>query len=81
MNAEIVVALVMSIGSFAGVVLTVVGSNRRIQHLMEVQQAVMNTKIENLTEEVRKHNNFAMEIPAIKTKLEMLEKEIESLKN
>ena len=81
MSVEIIVALVMSTGSFAGVVLTVVGSNRRIQHLMEVQQAVMNTKIENLTEEVRKHNNFAMEIPSIKAKLEMLEREIENLRN
>ena len=81
MNVEIIVALVTSIGTFAGVVLTVMSSNKRIQHMMEVQQAIMNTKLENLTEEVKRHNNFAMEIPSIKTKLEMLEKEVEALKN
>lgn len=81
MSVEIIVALITSIGTFTGVVLTVIGSNRRIQHMMEVQQAIMNTKLENLTEEVKRHNNFAMEIPSIKVKLEMLEREVESLKN
>lgn len=42
-------------------------------------QAVTDTKLEELTREVREHNNFAQKIPAIETKLEHLESAVKEL--
>ena len=41
---------------------------------MEKNQAVTDIKIEELTREVREHNNFAKRIPVLETKVEALEK-------
>jgi hypothetical protein len=41
---------------------------------MEKKQAVTDIKIEELTREVREHNNFAKRIPVLETKVEALEK-------
>lgn len=47
----------------------------------ETKLAVIGTKIESLTEEVRQHNNFAVRIPALEVKLEALEKRISVLES
>lgn len=47
----------------------------------ETKLAVIETKIESLTEEVRKHNNFAVRIPALEAKLEALEKRISTIES
>ena len=44
--------------SLVGVILTNVASNRKIEHRLETQQAVTDTKIEELTREVRMHNSI-----------------------
>lgn len=67
--------------SLIGVILTNASSNKRMENQLLTSQAVTDTKIENLTEEVKKHNNFASKIPVIETKIEMLEKEVQHLKS
>lgn len=41
--------------------------------------AVMETKIDELTREVREHNNFAQRVPVLETKVEALEDRVEEL--
>lgn len=41
--------------------------------------AVMETKIEELTREVREHNNFAQRVPVLETRVKILEKDVEEL--
>lgn len=53
---EIVVAIITGGLSILGVIITNHNSNKKMQSVMEVQQAVINTKIDNLTERVEKHN-------------------------
>ena len=40
-----------------------------MQHQLEVSQAVTETKIEELTREVRAHNNFAQRVPVLEEKM------------
>lgn len=47
-------------------------ADERLNAKLEKHQAVTDTKLEALTAEVRKHNNFAMEIPSIKTEIKNL---------
>lgn len=53
---EIVVAIITGGLSILGVIITNHNSNKKMQSVMEVQQAVINTKIDNLTDRVEKHN-------------------------
>ena len=46
---------------------------------MEVAQAVTDTKIEELTREVRMHNNFAQKIPVLEEKMSVANHRIEDL--
>ena len=80
MSAEIWVALISGAATVVATVLTVVASNHRTQNVIQVNQAVTETRLESLTNEVRKHNNFAEKIPQIETRIEYLEKDIQDLK-
>lgn len=42
-------------------------------------QAVMETKLEELTREVREHNNFARRMPAVEEHIKGLDRRIEQL--
>lgn len=78
---EITIALITGICSVIGVVLTTLSSNRKLQHQLEINQAVVNTKIESLTEEVRKHNNFTVRVPILEEQVSSLNCEIKELKH
>ena len=43
-------------------------------------QAVMEVKVDELTREVREHNNFAKRMPVVDAKLEALQNEVETLR-
>lgn len=58
--------------SLLGVLFTNIASNRKIEHRLETQQAVTDTKIEELTREVRLHNNFAQRVPVIEEQVKVI---------
>ena len=43
-------------------------------------QAVMEFKVDELTREVREHNNFAKRMPVVESKLETIQNEVDELK-
>ena len=77
---SIIVAIITGGLALVGVVITNVSANKTIENNLRVAQAVTDTKIESLTEEVRKHNDFAMKIPSIETRVGTLEREMHDLK-
>ena len=84
---EIVVALISAGSSllvglltFVGVVITNKSSNKNIEKKLEIAQAVTDTKIEELTREVREHNNFARRMPVVENEIKHVEEDIETLK-
>ena len=68
MSDAILVAMITSAVTLLGVIL----SNSKTA-------AVTNNEIKHLTEEVKKHNNFAQRIPVVEVQIEELEKRIEEL--
>ena len=42
-------------------------------------QAVMQVKVDELTREVREHNNFAKRMPVVESQLKTLQKDVEEL--
>lgn len=53
--------------------LTVRSGNIKIMAELEKHQAVQDEKIENLTQEVRKHNDFAVRVPVLEERVRQLE--------
>lgn len=66
--------------SLVGVIITNSASNNKMQMENKAAQAVVNNKIENLTHEVRKHNDFAERVPILEEKVRNLEQDVEDLK-
>jgi len=42
-------------------------------------QAVTETKLEELTREVREHNNFARRVPVLESRMDSLDKKVDTL--
>ena len=81
MDAGIISAVITGILALIGVVVTNLMGNAKFQSSLDKAQAVTETKLENLKEEVAKHNKFGERIPAIETKVDNLEKRVERLED
>lgn len=75
----IVSTAITGVLSLLGVLFTNIASNRKIEHKLETQQAVTDTKIEELTREVRMHNNFAQRVPVLEEQMKVANHRIEDL--
>lgn len=76
----IIASTITSVLALTGVIITNIRSNQAIENKLEIAQAVTNTKIEQLTEEVKKHNNFASRVPVMEEQIQHLDKEIVEIK-
>ena len=76
---DIFSALITGVMSLIGVVVTCQQSNKKIEHKLETTQAVMDCKIEELTREVREHNNFAQRMPVVEEKIAVINHRIADL--
>ena len=54
----IYVSIITGLLSLAGIIITNVSSNRKIEHQLEVSMAITDTKLEALTKQVEKHNQI-----------------------
>ena len=79
MGESIIVAVITGGLSLLGVVVTSLATARKQEQAQAVAQAVTETKIDNLTQEVRQHNGFAQKIPVLEAKFEGLEQKVNEL--
>ena len=79
MSEAIIVAIITGGLSLIGVI---VSNNRTAQSVdakLDKQQAVTETKLEELTREVRTHNNFAQRIPVLEEQMKVANHRIADL--
>lgn len=76
---EIIVALITGMASVAAVVITNNKNNRDILHKLDNSQAITEVKIQELTHEVRRHNDFAERIPTLAEQMKEVNRRIETL--
>ena len=80
----IIVALIAGGVSLLGNVISNRSSNDKItntiEQKLEVNQAVTDLKLDNLTQEIRGVKTFAFEVPVIKQRLTVCEDDIKELK-
>ncbi len=79
MSEAIVVALITSGVSLLGVIFSNSTTAKNMDAKLDKQQAVTKTKLEELTREVRAHNNFAQRIPVLEEQMKVANHRIADL--
>lgn len=64
-----------------GVIITNISSNRKVENSIKTAQAVTDCKIEELTREVREHNNFARRVPVVEEQIKVINHRLKDLEN
>ena len=77
----IITAFITSGLTLIGVIITNMRSNQTIENQLATTQAVMDTKIDMLTEEVKKHNNFAARMPVVEEQIKVINHRLDDLEN
>ncbi len=81
MTEAVIAAL---IAAAASIVSNIILSRRQaaeMDHKLEVRQAITDTKIDELTREVREHNNFARRVPVLEEQIKVANHRISDLED
>ena len=78
---DIIVAIIVGGLSLVGVILTNASSNKKVESKIETAQAVTDTKIEELTREVREHNNFARRVPVVEEQIVSINRRLDEFEH
>ena len=76
---SIISAAITGVLALAGIIVTNVQSNRKIEQQLDKAQAVTDCKIDELTREVREHNNFAKRMPVVEEQIKVINHRIADL--
>ena len=79
MSEAILVALITGGLSLAGVVITCLATAKKTEKAQAVAQAVTDTKLDELTREVRELGGFAQKLPALEQALADLARRVTNL--
>lgn len=78
-SEAVLVALISGGITLLGIIISSIASAKKSEHAMEVSQAVTDTKIDELTREVRLHNGFAEKIPVIQEQIRVINHRVDDL--
>ena len=78
---EIIVALISGGLALVGVIISNKSQGQKIERRLEVSQAVTATKLDELTREVREHNNFARRVPVLEEQMRVANHRIKDLED
>ena len=81
MTETILVALSTGGRSLLGVIITSNKTTRDVEVKLDKQQAVTETRLEELTREVREPNNFARRVPVLEAQLKVVNHRIADLEH
>ena len=79
MSEAILVAIITGGLSLMGVVFTCLATERKNENHIRTLQAVTDTKLEELTREVREHNHFARRMPVVEEQIKVINHRIGDL--
>lgn len=79
MSEAIIVAIITGGLSLIGVIVSNNHTAQSMDAKLDKQQAIMDTKLEELAREVRMHNNFAQRIPVMEEQIKVANHRIADL--
>lgn len=77
--SEIIVAVITGGLALIGVIFSNRAAADKMQQELSRHQAVTDTKLEELTREVRAHNNFAQRVPVVEEQIKVINHRIADL--
>ena len=81
----IITSLITGVLTFCGVLVTNLSSNKKVVNDIKIEvtknQAITDTKIDELTREVREHNGFARRMPVVEEQIKVINYRIKDLEN
>lgn len=79
MSESVIVALITGGVSLIGVFISNFAAAKKSEHTIRTSQAVTDTKLEELTREVREHNHFAQRMPVVEEQIKVINHRISDL--
>ena len=79
MGEAIISALITGGLALAGVIISNMMAARKTEAAIKINQAITDTKLEELTREVRAHNNFAQRMPVVEEQIKVINHRITDL--
>lgn len=73
---SVISTLTVALIGLVGTIITTKAGSDKLQAELDKHNAVQDTKLEELTREVRQHNDFAMRIPVMEQRITALEKNV-----
>ena len=81
----IITSLITGVLTFCGVLVTNLSSNKKVVNDIKIEviknQGITETKIDELTREVREHNGFARRMPVVEEQIKVINHRIKDLEN
>lgn len=81
MSEAVLVALISGGLSLVGIVISGLLTARKSEMTVKTSQAVTDTKLEELTREVRAHNHFAQRMPVVEEQIKVINHRISDLES
>lgn len=81
MTESILVALITGGLSLLGVMISASSSSKKTDQRIQTAMAVTDTKLEELTREVRTHNHFAQRMPVVEEQIKVINHRIGDLEH
>lgn len=78
---EILVALITGGLALIGVIISNRSTAQKTDESIRIAQAVTDTKIDELTREVREHNNYAKRMPVVEEQIKVINHRIADLED
>lgn len=79
MSDGVIIAIITGLLTLAGTIITVIVGQNKAMAAMDKNQAITDVKLSALTDEVKKHNNFAQSIPVMEAQLQNLDTRVSRL--
>lgn len=79
MSEAIIVAIITGLISLSGTVLTIWATTKKQNQEFNVNQAVIQTEMRELTREVRTHNDFARRVPVLEEQMKVANHRLDDL--
>ena len=79
MSEAVIVAFITGGLSLLGTIITVLITSSKTNETLKISQAVTETKIVELTREVRAHNNFAQRMPVVEEQIKIINHRLNDL--
>ena len=81
MGEGILAALITGGLSLVGVIVSGLLTTKKTETAMKVNQAVTDTKLDELTREVREHNGFARRMPVVEEQIKVINHRLSDLEH